>query len=114
MRTIITLLLFLTSMTPLKAQVVLKGVIKSACGEMLPFVNVAVYSSADTTKFLVGSVSDMKGVYALPAMSTGEYRMVVSTIGYKTNVSNVRLRMPSVGNVITRDFILEEETQSLK
>lgn len=115
MKTIITLLLlFLAHISPLEAQVTLKGVIKSLDGEALPFVNIALYSSADTTKFLLGSVSDMKGMYSLPAMSTGEYHIVVSTVGFKTNVGNVRLRMPSVGNVITRDFFLEEDTQSLK
>lgn len=108
MRTLIILLLYMIYLVPVDAQVVLQGKITDSAGNMQPFVNVAVYSSVDSTKFLCGCVSDMEGKYTLPAMVAGRYRVVVSAVGFLSKAEIIRLRMPSAGNVITKDFVVEE------
>ena len=113
-RTIIALLLYVVCLVPLEAQVVLQGKITSLKGESMPFSNVALYSFVDSTRFLCGCVSDMEGRYVLPAISTGKYRVVVSAVGFLSKVENLYLRMPSVGNVITKDFAIEESMVNLK
>lgn len=113
MRTLIILLLHMICLVPVDAQVVLQGKITDSAGNMQPFVNVAVYSSVDSTKFLCGCVSDMEGKYTLPAMVAGKYRVVASAVGFLSKTEIIRLRMPSAGNVITKDFVIEETSFNL-
>lgn len=113
MRTLIILLLHMICLVPVDAQVVLQGKITDSAGNMQPFVNVAVYSSVDSTKFLCGCVSDMEGKYTLPAMVAGRYRVVASAVGFLSKTEIIRLRMPSAGNVITKDFVIEETSFNL-
>lgn len=96
-----------------QAQIVLEGNVRSTIGEALPFLNVAVFSDADTTKLITGSMTDTRGNYIISSVSAGKYRIVISGIGYRTLRETIRLRMPSVGNVITKNYTIDEEATSL-
>lgn len=98
----------------MQAQIVMKGKVQSSEGEALPFINVAAFSATDTTHLITGSITDIQGNYILPAIKAGQYHLVVSAIGYCTVTENMRLRMPTVGNVITKDFITCESTTTLQ
>ena len=96
-----------------QAQIVLKGNVHSTAGEVLPFFNVAVFSDADTTKLITGSMTDTRGNYIMSPVSTGKYCIVISGIGYRTLRETIQLRMPSVGNVIIKNYTIDEEATSL-
>lgn len=114
MKYFITLLLTLIYVFPLHAQITLRGEVHSKGGEALPFINVSVYAADDTTKFVAGSITDMQGKYQLNNMKAGKYRTVVSAVGYNTTRQDFRLRMPSTGNIVVRNFEIEEATHNLK
>lgn len=106
----ITLLIFFSA---IQAQIVLKGKVHSSTGEALSFINVTMFSEADTTKLITGSITDIRGNFVMSAVRAGKYSIVVSGIGYRTVRETVRLRMPSAGNIIIKDFTTDEEITSL-
>lgn len=110
---VIALFCFFGYSSAVQAQITLKGNVHSSTGEALSFINVAIFSDTDTTKLITGSITDIQGNYVLPVVKAGRYRMVVSGIGYRTVRETIRLRMPSVGNVITKNFTTDEESTSL-
>lgn len=95
------------------AQIILKGSICSSVGEPVPFVNVALFMSTDTTKLVCGSITDTEGNYVLPSARAGKYRIMISAIGYCTIKEDLYLRMPSAGNIVTRNFTIEETATAL-
>ncbi|MDY3789916.1 carboxypeptidase-like regulatory domain-containing protein [Bacteroides fluxus] len=96
-----------------QAQIILKGNVHSSTDEALSFINVAVFSETDTTRLITGSITDIRGNYVMSPIRAGKYRMVISGIGYHTLRETIRLRMPSAGNVVTKDFTTDEEATSL-
>lgn len=95
------------------AQVVLQGNISSPAGEPIPFINVALYSNTDSTKLVIGSITDTQGNYVMPSARPGKYYIVISGIGYGTVKENIRLRMPSAGNTVTKNFTTSEVITAL-
>lgn len=95
------------------AQIILKGNISSTTKEPIPFINVALYSATDTTKLITGSITDTKGSYVMPSTRPGKYRIIISGIGYSTVKENIRLRMPSAGNSVTKNFTIKEVSTAL-
>jgi hypothetical protein len=75
------------------SQVQLQGTISSSNnGKTVPveFANIVLYSEADSTKMIAGTVSDLKGNYLFGHLETGSYRIVISCIGYKTLSQPIR------------------------
>lgn len=106
---IISLLFLCTA----NAQLILKGNVHSTGGEALPFINVAMYSAIDSTELVSGSITDIQGNYILQKVKAGKYHIVVSAIGYRTIKETVQLHMPSIGNIIIRDFVTDEMATAL-
>lgn len=90
------------------AQVILKGTIRNEAGEAAQFVNVTLFAARDTISPIDGTLTDMEGAYVFAAKKPGRYRIAVSGIGYETMSDDVRLRMPSTGNVMERDLVVKE------
>ena len=90
------------------AQVILKGNVTNEAGEAAQFVNVTLFAARDTITPVDGTLTDMEGNYEFPARKPGRYRVAVSGIGYETLTEDLRVRMPSTGNVMERDFVVKE------
>ena len=65
------------------AQVSVQGVVKDPEGLPVPFANVAVYRSADTSVFKYGTITDLNGNYEVKDVVKDNYVLVVSFMGYK-------------------------------
>ena len=65
------------------AQVSVKGVVKDPEGLPVPFANVALYRSADTSVFKYGTITDLNGNYEVKDVVKDNYVLVVSFMGYK-------------------------------
>lgn len=65
------------------AQVSVKGVVKDSEGLPVPFANVALYRSADTSVFKYGTITDLNGNYEVKDVVKDNYVLVVSFMGYK-------------------------------
>lgn len=113
MKRILGFIILLLSFHTADAQIVLKGNVSSSTGEPLPFMNVALFYAADTTRLAVGSITDVQGSYVMPTTKAGRYCIVISAIGYKTIKETITLRIPSVGNIVTKDFVTEEASTAL-
>ncbi|MBS9774971.1 MAG: TonB-dependent receptor [Tenacibaculum sp.] len=79
----------------------------------IPFANIALYNSVDTTQIIAGSVTDFKGKYVFESLKMGNYMLEISCIGYKSVKKKIRVSFPSVGNVLMKNFQMEEDTQML-
>lgn len=90
------------------AQVILKGNVTNEAGEAAQFVNVTLFAARDTITPVDGTLTDMEGNYEFPARKPGRYRVAVSGIGYETLTEDLRVRMPSTGNVMERNFVVKE------
>lgn len=96
------------------AQVTLRGNVSekdSVSG--IPFANVVLYHLSDTAKMFTGTMTDQRGQYLLENIPTGRYQIVVSCIGYLPHKQHIRLSIPSAGNVMVRDFMLEDNNTEL-
>ncbi|WP_352421990.1 TonB-dependent receptor [Proteiniphilum sp.] len=110
-----TALLFFL-ITPIFSQVQMRGALTaSENGKSIPlgFANMVLYSASDTTRMIAGTVSDLNGNYLFENLETGRYRLVISSIGYKTLCQSLRVVMPSSSDVLVRDYELEEDSQLL-
>ncbi|MDH6303488.1 hypothetical protein M2459_000579 [Parabacteroides sp. PF5-5] len=87
----------------------IKGIIKDLKNkEPLEFANIALQTI--DSAFITGSSSDLKGNFALPGVRPGDYRLAVSSLGYKTQyieISNVDK------NILLPDIYLEDESVAL-
>ena len=90
----------------------LRGTVRSADNEPLAFVNIAMYSAADSTKFLKGTVTDKVGAYVLASPAAGDYLLILSSLGYETIKQKVTIG--GDGNATTRDFTMSETAMALK
>ncbi len=71
------------------AQVSVKGVVKDPEGLPVPFANVALYRSADTSVFKYGTITDLNGNYEVKDVAQDNYILVVSFMGYKNLRENI-------------------------
>ncbi len=98
------------------AQVKIQGVITTKEKEKVvsvPFANIALYDNVDTTKFVAGSVTDFEGKYVFENLKIGRYILEISCIGYKSVKKNIRVSFPSIGDVLKKDFQMEENAKML-
>ena len=71
------------------AQVSVQGVVKDPEGLPVPFANVALYRSADTSVFKYGTITDLNGNYEVKDVAQDNYILVVSFMGYKNLRENI-------------------------
>lgn len=79
----IALVLF-QSFSPLYAQSSLSGAVKDQQGQPVPFANVLLLHSEDST-LAKGAVSDEAGIYEFNNVKVGNYRIATSIVGYVTS-----------------------------
>ena len=101
-------LIFLLVLFSANAQNTISGTIKESNNRVLEFANVILYD-ADAKNVITGVISNEKGIYLFEDVANGKYYIEVSTLGFKTNKSDVF----EFQNEKTLDFTLEEETQVL-
>lgn len=77
------------------------------------FANVIIYSATDTTKMIKGTVSDLTGNYLFENVEVGRYKLVISSLGFKTITQPLRVSMPSSGDILVRDFKLMPDAEML-
>ncbi len=77
----------------------------TSAGEGLGFANVGLSGTS------IGTVTNSKGEFHLDNITAGEYRLVVSSIGFTTQKRKLVLR---VGEAITLNFNLEERVDALE
>ena len=106
--TINFILIFLGSVFSSYAQNTISGTIKETNNRVLEYANVILYN-AEAKDIITGVISNEKGIYLFEDVANGTYYIEVSTLGFKTNTSEVF----ELQNTKTLDFTLEEETQVL-
>ncbi len=88
------------------AQVTLSGTIRDTEGKPAEFINIVLVSTTDTSTIVCGGISDITGGYSLPPARPGNYKVILSAIGYERQESQLRLRMPTTGAFMRRDFTI--------
>ncbi len=102
------ILIFLVGFFSANSQNTISGTIKEPNGRVLEFANVILYN-ADTKNVITGVISNDEGIYLFKDVAISKYYIEVSTLGFKTEKSEV---FKLIENKIL-DFTLEEETQVL-
>lgn len=108
------LLMCIASQLKGKAQIVLYGNVYNEQKELLPFVNISLYSQKDSAQNISNGITDINGDYVLSNIRPGEYKISVSSVGYETQQEVFTLRMPSGGNRVQKNFILKEDIVNLQ
>jgi ferric enterobactin receptor len=87
---LLCLLLFQTSQIVGQSTLSIKlgGKVTTIKNETLPYANVILFNSSDAS-IAKGSITDEEGVFAMENLSTGNYYLSVSIIGFKTYQSEV-------------------------
>lgn len=67
------------------------GTVTDENDEPVPYANVVLYLSNDTTQFGYGIVTDYDGYYKLSGVKPGDYRLRISFMGYKTVYTNLSI-----------------------
>ena len=73
----------------LKAQSV-KGMLINEHKEAVPYVNVVLYQDKDST-FVSGTITNLQGAFSIDHLEQGDYRLVVSGVGYQTYQTRIQL-----------------------
>lgn len=102
------ILIFLVGLFSANSQNTISGTIKESNNRVLEFANVILYN-AETNEVITGVISNESGIYLFNDVIKGEYYIEVSTLGFKTQKSEVFKLIENK----TLDFTLEEETQVL-
>lgn len=109
MKKIIGLIILLLSGLTIKAQLVVRGNVKAASGEVLPFVNITMFHANDTTKIVTGGVTDTQGNYIISSIIADKYNFVISAIGYRTIKKAIQISK----GALLHDFVMEEDNVAL-
>ena len=72
---------------------------------MIEFANVVLQTSDSV--FVSGTTTGKDGRFVLPKVSTGDYRLVVSSIGYETQAIDLK---GYSGNLKLNDIVLAESS----
>lgn len=98
----------------LKAQapsgVTVSGVVKDTRKEAMPYVNVALKASKDSS-FVMGTLSDNEGRFSLSGIKPGNYMLEVSMVGFRTKTQS--LTVGTLSNFLDRGVIELEEDPKL-
>lgn len=89
----------------------LQGTVHTTDNQAIPFANVVLYRSADSTQ-VKGTTSDLEGAFQLTNIAHGNYYVVVSMIGFIKWIRPVTVSESERTKVV--DVILQEEATSLQ
>lgn len=88
------------------------GKVVESSGEPLPFANVLLLRSTDST-LVKGEVTDNDGSYAINNIPAGEYVLMVTMVGYVTLYSNT-FSLDGGGSKEMGSFFIKEDVEQLK
>jgi hypothetical protein len=88
----------------------ISGGVKKSNGEALPFTNVVLYFSSDSTKLYGGTITDFNGNYEIKNVKNGSYFLSVSAVGIK-NVSE-KITVSDTSKIV-KNFTVEEDLTEL-
>lgn len=113
-RKILFLLLLLAANTLFaqSTKVTVSGLVKDVkTGVPLPYANIVVKAKVDQ-RFVTGTISDMEGRFKLADMTSGEYQLEISLVGYqkKNQAINIGTLNPFLD---LGDLALTEDSQTL-
>ncbi len=83
MKRLILLLFFLTKLICLQAQSTLIGKVEDVNKDPIPYANVVLFKSEDTS-YVAGLISDDNGTFSFDNLNAKEYKIEISFIGYTT------------------------------
>ena len=85
----------------------ISGITPTGEKELLPFVNVVLLNIQDSTKIEYTSITDLKGNYIFENLAPQKYLLYISCMGYEPVKQDIRVSLPSVGNILYKDFELK-------
>ncbi len=83
-----TIIFFFLGALSTLAQTTISGTISNSSDLQIEYANVILYD-ADTKKLITGVISSEEGTYLFESLASGNYYLEISTLGYKTNTSEV-------------------------
>lgn len=112
MKSIATLVIFMSFSFSIFSQVTMSGIVKDKKDNLpLPYVSVTLKSSKDSS-FVTGGVTNEEGLFALTNIKQGEYYIQVSYVGYQSIKKSVLVgSLSSFLNLGT--ITLEEDSKTL-
>ena len=112
MKSIATLVIFMSFSLSIFSQVTMSGIVKDKKDNLpLPYVSVTLKSSKDSS-FVTGGVTNEEGLFALTNIKQGEYYIQVSYVGYQSIKKSVLVgSLSSFLNLGT--ITLEEDSKTL-
>jgi Outer membrane protein beta-barrel family/Carboxypeptidase regulatory-like domain len=69
-----------------RTQITVQGTIKDDKNQAIPFASVALIAAKDSS-LVKGALSDENGVYSIPSVSAGFYRILTSSVGFDKTFS---------------------------
>lgn len=78
-----------------QAQMIIQGNVTEENGTDIPFANICLFASNDTTRVVQSAMSDLKGDFQLAKLKAGNYRIQVSFLGFKTFYKQLELSSQS-------------------
>ena len=96
--------LLVTTVSPLYAQVTIKGIVKTSRSKPIPGVSISLKDSYD------GATSDSSGRFSFTTTEKGEMTLVATAIGFKMHEQPVKLE----ANIDSLVIVLKEEVTELE
>jgi hypothetical protein len=77
----LTLVLLCLFCLTIKAQITLQGTINDTKSQPIPFASIALIAAKDS-HLVKGALTEENGLYTIPSVSAGDYRILVSSLGF--------------------------------
>lgn len=79
-----------------QAQCQIRGKVVDTQGQTLSDINVLLYTLQDTTHYLKGTATDLKGEFLFSQLKAGNYKLVFSMLGYARKEERVEIDQSTV------------------
>ena len=106
------ILFFIIFLTGIQAFGQITGVVKTAKNESIPFANVVLYDSKDST-IITGTSTDETGKFSIKTTKLGVFFLKISSIGYKSYSSKPFKISDLSSNLIVENIELLDEDNDL-
>jgi outer membrane receptor protein involved in Fe transport len=111
-RTSLSFALLFFPFCALLAQVSVSGKITDEKSQPVAFASVALVSARDS-QMVKGALSDASGIFSIPQVQPGDYRLLTTMLGYENTYTDVFTVQPDSKNV-TADITLQPAANLLK
>ena len=97
---LILIFTFLSNVLVIHAQSSIKGKVENLEKKPIPYTNVVLYSSVDSS-YVSGSITDEKGAFIFENLDAQEYKIEISFLGYTTITELIQLNKTGVPFIFT-------------